>query len=123
MISFPIISFNNKMLSLKIAFLFCSFYMIYAITNSEYLSIPDENWIKVQCNPILDGYEYKNIVIEKKGVTPNDPPISCYASRYPLQNMELSFTRPNTYGYAIRFINAFIFSAIFYVFFFYNNFS
>lgn len=96
------------MIVLKLLFIVCSLYLCDQIIHSEYFSVVDNKWDIVTCNSIEDGYEYRNIVVDKPGVRQNDPPIECWFNCYMGEGCIVKLEQPRTYGYLSRFIVAII---------------
>lgn len=90
-------------MNLKIIFFILSIAMYNIILDMDYFKIEDLHWDEKICQPIEDGYEYNNIVIDHLGVTPNSPPIRCWYTEW-YGKFEVSLDQPLTYGFMTRII-------------------
>lgn len=95
-------------MNLKVIVLILSLYLCNIILETNFLQVPDKNWIKKMCQPLEDGYEYNNIVIDKKGVSSNSYPIDCWYNCHYFQNCQLSLDQPYIYSFISQVLIAFI---------------
>ena len=105
------------MLSYKVILTLISLYLCYFVSEHEYFQISDAKWLKKKCSAIEDGYEYKNIVIDKKGVNYGDPDVECWHTCEYGEKCMLRLYHPTTYSFWVRIITAFIMSINFYILF------
>jgi len=100
-------------MKIRIVLTIFSLYICHQISLIESLQVPDKLWEIKRCSPILNGYEYKNIVVDKIGVKRTDNIVSCWYSCSYMGECQLRLEEPKIYGMMVRFINFFVMSANF----------
>jgi len=100
-------------MKIRIVLTIFSLYLCHLISLVDSLQVIDQLWEIKKCKPIMDGYEYNNIVIDKKGVKITDNIVSCWYSCSYMGECQLRLEEPKIYGMMVRFINFFVMSANF----------
>ena len=89
----------------KLLLVIFTFYFSSLILEAPYFMVPDHSHDKVICSPITDGYEFKNIVAPKVGITMDSPKVDCWLICY-MGKCNISLEHPMIDGWLARILIA-----------------